>query len=90
MNDFTIQPFPKTRIATLDVCTIGKQKHHIAALLEMDVSESRKKIKQYRQTMKHTISFTAWLLKVISNTLKTHEQAASYLKGKQKLIVLII
>ncbi len=69
MTDYRTIRFPKTRIATNDVCAIGLQKHHIAGLLEVDVTESREKIKKHKK-QNHRISFTAWLIKVISSTIK--------------------
>ena len=86
MTQYKTKIFPKTRITTNDVCAIGLQKHHIPAMLETDVTESRKKIKlQKKQNNK--ISFTAWLIKVISIAVKDYEDIASYLKGKRKLTI---
>lgn len=86
MTDFKIKYFPKTRIATNDVCAIGLQKHHIAAMIEIDVSETRERIKQHKKKG-NKISFTAWLVKVISNTIKDYENVAAYLQGKRKVII---
>jgi pyruvate/2-oxoglutarate dehydrogenase complex dihydrolipoamide acyltransferase (E2) component len=86
MINYKIQKFPKTRIATIDVSAIGLQKHHITAMIEVDVSETRQKIKKYKNEI-NKISFTAWLIKVISHTIKDNEQAAAYLKGKHNLII---
>jgi len=86
MAGYKIQKFQKIRIATIDVCALGLKKHHIASMIEIDVTDSRKKIKKYKnETGK--ISFTAWLIKAISLTIKDHEQVAAYLKGKQKLVI---
>jgi pyruvate/2-oxoglutarate dehydrogenase complex dihydrolipoamide acyltransferase (E2) component len=85
MAEYKIQKFPKSRIATNDVCSIGLQKHHIAALIEIDVSESREKIKQSRKNIK--ISFTAWLIKVISKTIKDYKNVAGYLQGKRTVLL---
>jgi pyruvate/2-oxoglutarate dehydrogenase complex dihydrolipoamide acyltransferase (E2) component len=86
MAEFKIHKFPKTRIATIDVCDIGKQKHHIVAMIEIDVSTSREKIERYKKG-NHKISFTAWLIKAISLTVKDYELVASYLKGKREAII---
>ncbi|MCA0447938.1 MAG: 2-oxo acid dehydrogenase subunit E2 [Bacteroidetes bacterium] len=85
MSDFKINYFPKTRLATLDICTVGLQKHHISAMIEFDVTDSREKIKQLKRNG-NKISFTAWLIKVISNTIKEYETVAGYLQGKRKVI----
>jgi len=84
--DYKIETFPKTRIATFDICSIGIQKHQVAAMIEIDVSESRERIKKLRNKT-NRISFTAWLIKAISLTIKEHELAAGYLKGKSKVLV---
>ena len=86
MSAFQIQKFQTSRIATIDVCAMGMEKHHIAAMLEFDVTVSREKIKKYKKDI-NKISFTAWLLKVISHTIDEHKHVAAYLKGKQSLII---
>lgn len=78
--------FPKSRIATNDVCAVGLRKHHIVSLLEIDVTKSRKKIRILKRN-KVQISFTAWLIKVIGTTIKDYEEVASYLKSKRKLVI---
>lgn len=86
MNEYKIHKFQKTRIATIDVCAIGQQKHHITALIEIDVSGSREKIRKYRREIGR-VSFNAWLIKTISLTIKNHEQVAAYLNGKNKVVI---
>lgn len=86
MTDSKIKSFPLTRIATNDICTIGLRKHHIATMLEIDVTEARERIKQHKKN-RNRISFTAWLVKVISITIKDYENVAAYLYGKRQMIV---
>ena len=78
---------PKTRIATMDVCEIGRKKHHIKALLEFDVTETRKAIKHFRHVSKCKISFTAWLIKTISKTIEEFQDSHAYLKSARKVII---
>jgi hypothetical protein len=86
MTGYRIQKFPKSRIATIDVCEIGKKKHHIAAMIEIDISASREKIKKYKKETGR-ISFTGWLIYAISRTLKDYERAAAFLKGNRKVVI---
>jgi pyruvate/2-oxoglutarate dehydrogenase complex dihydrolipoamide acyltransferase (E2) component len=86
MDTYKIEHFPKTRLATMDVCEIGKQKNYITALVEFDVSGIRDKIKRNNKT-NNQISFTAWLLKIISLTIKEYEQVAAFLNRKTNLII---
>lgn len=85
MKNYKELIFPKTRIASFDVCDIGKQKHHVTALLEINVSEAREKVRKHSREI-HKISFTAWLIKAISLTIKDYEQVAGYLKGKRRMV----
>ncbi|PSL07344.1 2-oxoacid dehydrogenase/acyltransferase catalytic subunit [Cecembia rubra] len=87
MSKYRIQQFPDSRLATMDICEIGKQKHHVTGLIELDVSESRKKIAEYNKVHQEQISFSAWLLAVIAQTLQKHDRASSYLIGKNKQII---
>ena len=87
MTKYRIHKFPKSRIATIDICEIGKRKHHVTGLIELDISKSREKIREYNKDNKNKISFTAWIISVISNTIQKYETASSYRKGKNRLMI---
>ncbi len=86
MPDYTLHKFPQSRIATIDVCEIGLKKHHIAALIELDVTISREKIRAYRKSTGN-ISFSAWLIKAIGAAIHNHKRSAAYLRGKREVIL---
>jgi pyruvate/2-oxoglutarate dehydrogenase complex dihydrolipoamide acyltransferase (E2) component len=86
MHPHKIKEFPASRISTIDIFGFGQRKHHVAAMIELDVSDSRDKIKKSRKKLGN-ISFTAWLIKVIAITIKDHETAAAFLKGKRKAVI---
>lgn len=85
-DNFSYKNIPQTRIATFDTFAIGLQKHHVSALLEFDVTESRKKLQSLRKSGT-TVSFNAWIIKQISNVLEKHPDASAYLYNKKKLII---
>jgi pyruvate/2-oxoglutarate dehydrogenase complex dihydrolipoamide acyltransferase (E2) component len=85
-KDYRFKKIPRSRIATFDIFDVGLRKHHINAMLEFDVTDSRTKLRELRK--KGTaISFNAWLIKVIGNVLQKHPEAAGYLFNKKKLII---
>jgi pyruvate/2-oxoglutarate dehydrogenase complex dihydrolipoamide acyltransferase (E2) component len=86
MTTNTIKTFSQSRIATIDVCELGKHRHHVTGILEVDVTDSREKIKQYRKRAGN-ISFTAWLVKAIAHTVHNHKQVAGFLKDKQQVLI---
>src|SRR6056297_1955948 len=79
--------FSHTRIASIDVCEMGNRKHHVAALIELDVTEARHKIHQLNRQNASRISFNAWLLHTIAQSLKKYPYASAYLRGKRKRII---
>ncbi len=83
---FSYQPIPRSRVATFDTTSVGLLKHHVSALLEFDVSESRKKLQQLRRSGIN-ISFNGWLIKAIGNVLQQHKEASAFLYSKKKLII---
>lgn len=83
---FSKHDIPRTRIATFDVYSVGMARHHVAALLEFDVTDNRKHLKELRKKGEN-ISFNGWLISVIGQTLAHHPEAAAYLFSKKKLIL---
>jgi pyruvate/2-oxoglutarate dehydrogenase complex dihydrolipoamide acyltransferase (E2) component len=63
--------YPSSRQLTFDVGRIGREKHHVRALLEVDVTEARNKIRTSRPGGRK-VSFTAWLIKVIADCVALH------------------
>ncbi len=66
---------------------MGNRKHHVAALIELDVTEARHKIHQLNRQNASRISFNAWLLHTIAQSLKKYPYASAYLRGKRKRII---
>ena len=76
---------PASRIATFDVYSVGMLRHHVSALLEFDVTDSRMKLKALKRNGSK-VSFNAWIIKVIGKALEKHPDASSFLYNKKKLI----
>lgn len=85
-NPYICKSIPKSRIATFDVFSIGLLKHHVSALLEFDVTDSRRKLHDSRRNGIN-ISFNGWIIKVIGNVLQMHPEACAFLYSRKKLIL---
>jgi pyruvate/2-oxoglutarate dehydrogenase complex dihydrolipoamide acyltransferase (E2) component len=85
-NSFSFKKIPQSRIATFDTFAIGLLKHHVSALLEFDVTDSRNKLKELRRSGIN-VSFNAWIIKVISSVLQKYPEASAFLYNKKKLII---
>ena len=86
IGDYKTETFPLSRISTIDIGQTGLKKHHIKALIELDVTEPRRLIREKRK-QSEKISFNSWLIKCISLAVENCRQLQSVRKGKQKLIL---
>jgi pyruvate/2-oxoglutarate dehydrogenase complex dihydrolipoamide acyltransferase (E2) component len=62
------------------------RKHHVSALLELDVSRGREKIRALK-ARGESVSFTAWLIALLARALEKYPEAAAYRYGKRRLMV---
>lgn len=85
-DNFILKRIPQSRIATFDIFSIGLLKHHVSALLEFDVTESRKRLHDLRKNGVN-VTFNAWIIKAIGSNLQKHPEASAYIYNKKKLIL---
>jgi hypothetical protein len=46
MGGYKIETFPNSRLSTMDIGSVGLKKHHMKALIELDVTTARKKLQE--------------------------------------------
>lgn len=82
-----MKTFPSSRLFTFNIGKLGMRKHHIKAVIEVDVTDSRVKIKSVRNRSENRVSFTSWMLKCIGQAVEEHKQVHALRKGKKKLVI---
>lgn len=82
----TIVRHPSSRLATIDLGQIGRKKHHMVALLELDVTVALAHLRE-RKAAGQSISFFAWAVKAISATIAEHRSVAALRYGKNSTVV---
>jgi pyruvate/2-oxoglutarate dehydrogenase complex dihydrolipoamide acyltransferase (E2) component len=86
IGEYKIETFPISRVSTVDIGITGLKKHHIKALIELDVTEARKMIKEKKKLTKN-ISFNSWLIKCISHAVEECAQVHGIRKGKKDVVI---
>jgi pyruvate/2-oxoglutarate dehydrogenase complex dihydrolipoamide acyltransferase (E2) component len=87
-HQYSIFDFPKSRIGTIDLGRIARTKHHIAGLLEIDVTDARIRLRALRRESGVAVSFTSWLIKTISTAISEHKEVHALLhRNGKKLVV---
>jgi len=86
IGEYKIETFPINRLSTVDIGITGLKKHHIKALIELDVTEARKMIQEKKKLSKN-ISFNCWLIKCISHAVEECAQIHGTRRGKRDVVI---
>ncbi len=85
MDEYQGREIPISRFATFDVGVIGRKKHHIAGLVEVDITDARKAVKE-RIRAGGKISFNTWIIKCIGDTIAQDPQVQGMFHGRKRII----
>ncbi|MEL7655931.1 MAG: 2-oxo acid dehydrogenase subunit E2 [Bacillota bacterium] len=85
IGEYRIEEFPLSRISTADIGAAGLKKHHIKALVELDVTNARKLILEKKRSEK--ISFNSWLIKCISHAVEEFDQIHAVKKDRNHTVI---
>lgn len=83
---YDIETYPLSRIATFDVGEIGRKKHHVTTLLEVNISKARQRLRRLRQEGAD-IGLVSWLVSVLGETMAEHPNVHAINYGKNKQVV---
>lgn len=75
---FETLPFPKTRQPVVDSLMQARRMNPIHLLLELDVTDTRKAIRQYRKTTGEPLSLTAFLTYCLARAVDEHKLVQAY------------
>jgi len=84
---FEKRSFPAVRLWSDDVCEVGLRKHHVKALLELDVTRARRAIHAYRDRTGRKLSFTAWFVKCAARAVTEHPLVHAVRAGRAGLVI---
>ncbi len=83
---YQVSRFGKDRIQIIEAQDAAVRRHHVAALLELDVTRARAAIKRYRSATGRGLSFLAWLLATIGKTCSEYPQVHAWRQGRRKIV----
>ena len=62
VSRYSVKPFPKARQMIVDVLELGRRKHFIHGLVEVDVTQARRLIHEYENQTGNDLSFSAFII----------------------------
>ena len=86
-KNHSVREFVSSRQFTVDVGVLGRKKHRVQALLELDVTACRQFLQKYRDENNVEVSFTAWIIKCISQAVVEHKDVHAIRQGNNQLVI---
>ena len=80
-------PFPRVRMAAVDLIIQAKKQDNIHGLTEIDVSKIRDFIKKYEKKTGTKLSFTSFIIRCLAQAVEENKKVHAYRKGKKSLIL---
>ena len=87
IGKYQVKPFTKQRRNIELITKEGWRKKSIHTILEIDVTNAREMIQKHKEKTGEMISFTAWVIKCVAQTLSENKDFNAYRHGKKKIIV---
>jgi len=87
-NDpFTVQPYPRIRHATRDLLHTAARKHMIHAMVEVDVTEARQRLRRVGRQSGEALSFTGYVIACCARAVDRDRSVHGYRDLRNRLII---
>lgn len=86
-DDYKVIPFPKMRRFALDAGYLGRRRHIVHGLLEVDVTKARQFIREHKSRTGETLSFTAFIITCLARAVDMHKEVHAYRNWRNQLVI---
>ena len=86
-REYEVTPFPRIRQIIIDSGRLCNRKHTVRGLLEFDVTNVRKFIREHKKTTGETLSFTAFVIACVGRAVDANRLIHAYRNLRSKLII---
>jgi len=86
-NSYKIEPIPRMRRFVFDAGHLGRRRHTIHGLIEVDVTTARQWLRTYAKNTGQSLSLTAYVIYCLGKALKNNEHLYAYRDWRNRLII---
>jgi len=86
-GSYEIITFPKLRRLMVDGGRMGRQKHSVHGLVEMDVTRARQAIRDHKVRTGESLSFTAFVMACLGSAVDQNKHMHAYRNWRNQLII---
>ena len=83
----TTQPYPRYQHEQIEWLDLMHRQHTVHGLLSCDVTEARRKIREYRAATGTGLSLTAFVVACFAQAIAADRQVHAYRRGRQTLVL---
>ncbi len=80
-------PFPRIRTLMVDGGRIGRQKHIVHGLFEVDVTQAQTTIREHKAQTGETLSFTAFVMTCLGQAIDMNKYMHAYRNWRNQLVI---
>ena len=87
-NDkYRTTPYPRTRGLMVDGGWLGRRRHTIHGLVEVDVTQARDVIRRHKERTGETLSFTAYVMTCVGQAVEMNKYMHAYRNWKNQFVL---
>lgn len=80
-------PYPRSRQLLSDFLSVARRTHTVHALVEVDVTLPRRRLREHRARTGEKLSFTAFVITCLARTVDEDRSVQGYRLGRRRLVV---
>ena len=84
---YSIERIPPMRRFAIDAGYLGRRRHIVHGLIEVDVTGAREFIQEYERKTGEKLSFTAFVICCLSKAIEEHPHAHAYRDWRNRLVI---
>jgi pyruvate/2-oxoglutarate dehydrogenase complex dihydrolipoamide acyltransferase (E2) component len=86
-DNYTVIPFPTIRRLMVDGGRMGRQKHTVHGLVERDVTQARRAIREHKARTGVALSFTAFVIACLGRAVDINKHMHAYRNWRNQLVL---
>ncbi len=84
---FQLLPFARARRTVVGALEVGARRHMVHALVELDVTEPRRRLRAHRERTGQALSFTAFVVSCLARAIDADKRLHAYRDWRGRLVL---
>jgi pyruvate/2-oxoglutarate dehydrogenase complex dihydrolipoamide acyltransferase (E2) component len=86
-DTYRVVPFPHSRKLVIDSMSLGRRKHIMHGLIDIDITHTRQAIRAYRARTGAGLSLTAFVIACLGKAIEADKTLHAYRNGRNQLVL---